>query len=79
MLEACCPKGRGGSRGDDTCQSYPMRACPPPSMVARITAGQYLLKVRLGVSSQRERSGARSTRATLVPPEGVPHCDTLYS
>ena len=42
-------QGGGGSRGDGTCQSYPIRARPPPSMVARITFGQYLYKGREGV------------------------------
>ena len=44
-------RGGRGSQGDGTCQSYPIRARPPPSMVARITFGQYLYKGGKGVSS----------------------------
>ena len=63
--------GRGGSRGDGTCQSYPIRARPPPSMVARITFGQYLYKGGKGVSS---------FRAPLKPYSCLrrgPHCGNL--
>ena len=64
-------QGEEGSQGDGTCQSYPIRARPPPSMVARITFGQYLYKGRNGVSS---------FRAPLKPYSCLrrgPHCGNL--